>query len=345
MNFYLCGFIGTGTHNDPYRPSAANLPRGWSIIDLRPPGGGPDGHCLLGTNGTPTATGGGICYQLGANIRDGVGPLLRAFVANRLNLTLDDAADVRDIIRAILLNGREDGSRWRPLRPSGNRFELILGNELVDSWPYVAGGAVASDPFNRANGNIGGSNGWVAVQDDLAISSNVAQPATLSVLGVTRYDTDLGSADHWVGLTVIKLLKNGSAYNYAGVRMRMANPGTTDNGFAYEAGWAAGITEEQNLQRWDSGTATVLATSAVPMPMAGNFDLNGQAQGSSIAGWISGYQACAATDTNYPSYQMAGMHLYTESAVGDVLVDNWRAGTMYEGQPQGVSASLNRRGI
>ena len=44
------------------------------------------------------------------------------------------------ILMELLLQGSEDGKRWRSLEPAGNRYEVWLGNELVATMPCLRGG-------------------------------------------------------------------------------------------------------------------------------------------------------------------------------------------------------------
>lgn len=198
-HFYLAPYVGTGTVTDPFTPRGSEQP-GWSAIDIRPNGAVISGRALIAVP-TADAT---IGEYLGDD-PDGVSIAVRNLVQSRLGLTLA-ATRLRPILAELLMaHGREDGTRWRNLKPSRRRkrYEIYLDHQLFWSQPIVAGGVTYTESFTTGDSDtLGPDLTWTEIRGDIDIVGNLAQSVGTATDHIARADHDLSSADHYAQAVV-----------------------------------------------------------------------------------------------------------------------------------------------
>lgn len=124
MHYYLCRF------GDPGWPAGGeDLPE-WTSIELEP-----SGYAILAS---PKRYDGLRRYYLGDDALN-PSPVVHRKMAHAFKMNLSSKS-LGKILLELLLNGEEGGRRWRQLQPSGNRYEVWLGNELVATMPCLCGG-------------------------------------------------------------------------------------------------------------------------------------------------------------------------------------------------------------
>lgn len=126
---------------DSFRPEGSEDLELWTMIDLRPPGSR-EGICLLGSSEAPA----GAITLTDDPSKDSI--TSRRLLQNGVGVNVAGKHLGRQIL-GLMLDGKKDGSRWRPLMPSRHAWEVWLGNECIDRVPVVAGGAVSVfDDYN-----------------------------------------------------------------------------------------------------------------------------------------------------------------------------------------------------
>ncbi len=201
MRFFLDSFIGNGEYLNAFRPAHAD--GNYSIIDLRGVSTVPDGVCLVGAagfSGTPLMDFGDILDQkLKGNMK-------RA-LANRLGLTLE-LDDLRGIIAELmLLHGRQDGTRWKPLQATNQgRHEIFLGGETVYDAPVIEG-TVITDDFNRANDaeltDSAEGWSWTEVNGGQKLDTNQTKMVDASTVNTVRAESALATVDMYAQVKVV----------------------------------------------------------------------------------------------------------------------------------------------
>lgn len=153
MPLYLSPYIGTGVHDDPYRPVGQDTP-GASTIDIRldPTRADGDGigYALLWVSaGIPDPKG---AIKIADDYGERVSASIKTNVNTRLGLDFSRDATIQDIVETVLL--RPDTGKWHALRPKNGRLEAWLGSSTgKQRWinnPVLAGGTI-TDNFNRSN--------------------------------------------------------------------------------------------------------------------------------------------------------------------------------------------------
>ncbi len=329
----LARWRGTGGWRDAFTPDV-DLPGVWGCIDLRPDPTAVDGFCLVANADGSDLTGkASSLLKLGAldlNDTDTIGPVIRRMLGNRLNIDLTSDATMRDLIRAILLReARTDGSRWAPLQAAGNRFEVWIANQLIDTVPYVAGGAVGYEDFSGSDGSsIGNLQTWTEVTGNAQrVSGKVRCTSTGSIDGC-RCELDLGTADMYAKVSVATLTSVAN-YNYVATRARYA--AAADTHYHFEVGFA-GATNDTALYYWISGFSTVIAGDIVTAHPARPFNIICGAQGSSIKAWKNTDRSAApffsATDTHITTGSRGGLMVYNDDGVTTAEADDFEVGTL-----------------
>lgn len=230
MAVVLASLVGSGTSNDPFGVDGAA-----AIVDLRPDSRSGDGLALaLLADGAPVPQGALVLSDAPTG-KDASGATLSARIrnqlSNRLSLTVPNAS-LGNVVGEILLSGddRDSGTRtrWRSLRASRRRrrFEVWLGG-LLWQMPVVAGGAIVSDNFNRADSVVLGSSpegwSWTEVVGNFDIVSNTASDQ-VGGESSARADIDLASDDHYAQAACVK---DNPGSNEPGVLCRHAAAATT----------------------------------------------------------------------------------------------------------------------
>jgi len=181
MHHYITPYIGAGTEADPFRPRGSDQPI-WAAIDLRPDCTILSGRAIVALPVRQDEV--GMVY-LGEDL-DGISAAIKQAFESRFSLTLR-ANRLRNILPELLLeHAREDGTRWRPIRPSRlrRRLEIWLGGkEPLWMQPVFAGGVSIVDTFDRADADALGTSSdglfsWTEVVGDTDIVGNAARSIT-----------------------------------------------------------------------------------------------------------------------------------------------------------------------
>lgn len=330
MSLHLAPVVGSGTDEDPYRPGGVDNLASWAMLDLRAPADR-DGWCVVGsTDPLPERNG---VTRLAEHPSERSQASRRA-LRSALGVEVPDVG-VGRMLTTLLLDGRTDGTRWRPLMPNreARRYELWIG-ELIDTLPWVAGGALVADDFNRANGSLGGA--WALTTGTQVIDSNQLRSAGGSAL----HGTTLASDDMAVS---INLNNVSSARPAIGTLVRISVAGLAEwgvgtikwgvesSGFAasnaYNGRWRDddGIYEIYRFAGTDftpPSSATRLATLAAPRPAVGA-RLTTSAVGSTIRCAVPSEGInFAVTSTTYPTGRGHGIR---EGRNLSAWVDNYEA--------------------
>src|SRR3989337_877625 len=120
---YLAPYVGTGTEDDPFRPKGVDGLKTWTAIDLRADCTQAAGFALLAVE-TPNPSIGPYLGDDPDAERPGLPGLIRASLG-----VLPEATRLRDILAELLIvHGRDDGTRHRPMRPSKDgQYTIWLG--------------------------------------------------------------------------------------------------------------------------------------------------------------------------------------------------------------------------
>ncbi len=221
--FFLDTLVGDGDSENPFRPAHAD--GGGSIINLRPAP-----FCLVGAEaliGTPTLGFGDTLDQRLTGNR-------KRALANALGLSLDQT-DFRGIIaELLLLHGREDGTRWRPLKQDVNgRHRISLGGQSVYDAPVIVG-ATFTDNFNRSNETLETSANWANVLGAMSVTSN--ELAVDTNKSIYRCESAMATDDHYVECVVAThdqipginaRMSEGDSSNWDAYHFRSRPSGTT----------------------------------------------------------------------------------------------------------------------
>lgn len=310
--YYLSQYAGDGvTPGQEFRPAGV-LPAGWTSIDLRPDPTSAAGWCLLTL---PERADSSERHYLGesADVVPSVPGL--SGLEQRLGITLTPGRILRDTIAEILLNGTEDGTRWRSLRPGRDRRLVIhLGGEELWSQPVVAGGATYTEDFNTSDGvGLGPDLTWSLGGATWEIATNRARHDTLGVAAYARADHDAASSNVFAQAT-LATLTNVVSGTQCGVCCRFSATETTN--YLWMRTYT-GTVHTATLRKTVAGTRTDIA-SAVTVAFSAGEILRLEADGSSISGFLDGFTISDATDTSIASGTRGGLYGYVNQS-GDVI--------------------------
>lgn len=234
MYYYLSPYIGSGkiipdpkapggARDDRFRPLIASQPT-WHAIDLRPDCTRLDGWALCAVPERPAATDLARMHALGEDL-DAPSAAVRTGLGNRLGLTLEGGR-LRHIVPELLLqHAREDGTRWKPIRPTHRRrYEIWLGGtEPLWAMPVLSGGSSIADPF-AVDGDLAGSGpswtwsefvgtAWIISGGRAVLTGQVAENAA-------RADSDLVTDDHYAQVTLSSISADAEQNTQGGVLCR-----------------------------------------------------------------------------------------------------------------------------
>jgi hypothetical protein len=339
VRFYLSRYRGGGTVEDPFRPVVDG--ERWQSVDLRPDVSVGDGWCVVA--GPDDAATSRDVLVLGDH-PDDRSVACRATLNSRLGLSLTSGSIRRMLARLLIDEGREDGSRWRPLRPERDGWRVHLGDDgpvgsgllLV---PRVAGGAVYTDDFNRA---ALGAN-WTTVVGGWGIAANeLERSSTGAPLPAVRFNPLLDTDDHYCEVALRADGGGTTATKYIGPVVRF-DP--VDNTFY--AGLSRGGDNLRAIQRNVGGVFTTLAFDnsgwrSIWVPHFVRLEVNG----SSLRLYDANCLALTATDTSITG----NLHVGCAGSLGaeDPHADDFRtrdlAGTWWvRGEFAGNAAASSDR--
>lgn len=271
---YLAPYVGAGTEADPFRPRGAEQPD-WAAIDLRPDSRILSGVALMRVPVRDDTIG----MYLGDD-PDVIVGAVRASVQSRLGLVLRGAR-LRDIIPELLIeHAREDGTRWRPLKPMRDgMFRIYLGG-LFWQARVLRGGSTITESFNKADSTtLGPDLSWTEITGDASVVSNQIKLAADGVICLDRANTDLASADHYAQMVLLELARTGAVGVHLGVICRKDSTATAT--FYYYRCLISTTVNQHEMYKDVSGTFTQLGSTDGTDFAAGEV-VSVQANGSSI---------------------------------------------------------------
>lgn len=284
----------------------------WGSIDLRPDPRSADGWALVATNAdidAPTSE-----IQLLGDDVDAASPTANRWLANRLNASaIRDETTLRNAVRRLLLfEGRSDGTRWRPLRPSlvtrsdgrpsPRREYRIHLLDMVDRIPVIKGGATASDDFNRADSTNLGSD-WTEVVGNIHIVGNQIAPASTGTDYAMRWTSDLASDDHYCQIDAVAYPHE---FSHVSPACRF-DPAAVTYYRAVQRSTAGAATDDRTIQKCVSGSVSALAAQSQEVDPP--FSIRLTVDGSSLDMAIDGTTVMSVTDTSITGYKRPGVIL------------------------------------
>ena len=321
MRFFLDTLVGDGTldadSENPFRAEHADGAH--SMLNLRPAP-----FCLVGADaliGTPVIDFGDTLDQVLKNNR------IRA-LGNRLGITLDQT-DFRSIIAELMiLHGKEDGSRWRPLKQNTKgRHKIWLGQgQLVYDAPVIQG-TILQDTFVETGGDVllsshtatGPNSGyaWTNVLGALEVDDNQdrAEGETGVDNGRSRADSDLASADHYAELD-IDFFSSSSVASFGPI-VRFDPSADTH----YLLHLRDRSDDQYRIFETTTGTNTLVGsavTEALVLAHTYRLEING----SSLEGFKNGVSKITGTDTVVQGHKRAGITLSRGHQIDDFKAED-----------------------
>lgn len=134
MPFYLSEYIGTGTHQDPFRPAGTTLTGQFAAIDLRPDpsrlDGGTLNACLLWL---PAATADPKTIFLADTKDSALTNPTRNFIQNKLGVNLAGVPNTFSATVGFIMLNPPPANRWGVLLPTGDKFQVWLGSLVYEA--------------------------------------------------------------------------------------------------------------------------------------------------------------------------------------------------------------------
>lgn len=209
---------------------------------------------------------------------------------------------------------------WRP------------GGIVVPPPPQPQFAQVAADNFNRANGTLAGSNGWLATSDgSAAIVSSQASGVGASI--AADYRTETYSPDQFSQATVGSVLNSG---DFVGLTLRHSSSTNADYAALYFNN--AGSPQAAIYVRTAPGSYTAMTTVTIAAQTVGTVLLF-YAIGSVLVFQVGGVSMCSVTDSSVTG-GAPGITTY-----GTSTLDNWVGGNANMGAALGAqigSDNFNR---
>lgn len=324
-HYYVSQYIGTGTPTDKFRAAVVDGGGDTSTLDLRPDPTVVTGWCVATTSVRNDKAG---AVWLGQDILDTqMTTQHRNWVNTNLGVTIAAGTTYRDGFFQIMSSGEDPytgpRTKWRKILPTGDRWKLILAGQTIIDLPYIAGGAVATDDFNRANGNLDGNGGWKnklegGTNGTFTIATNELKDGNVWSWGVYT-NTANSSADHYSTITIGTV----SAANLVATA-RCADPATHNTGYQFT----------HDGSQWEISTCVNGGYSNVAYNAGSTYTTGDlvriEVNGSTITGLVNGAQKIQATNTSI-----------TTGLYGGVASDNNQVGriTAWETGPLGAAST------
>jgi hypothetical protein len=326
-HFYLAPYTGTGPFANPFRIRGSDQP-GWSQIDCRPR---PNVVAGLGWLAVPVRNDQPTMDYLGDQL-DSPSAANRLTVGNRLGITPQNQT-VRGLLAEVLTqHGREDGSRWRNVRPGRDGLRRIyLGGQLV--WPSGVGAAIAENWTCPDSDDLTCQLPWTVIESagvpgtgpGWRLVGNAAQLAGTDGENVELVATAFATDNHEVEAP-ISTFTYVSGLLICGIRTRMGD-GLANNGYQLDFRPDTG---QLRLLRADSfGSFTLLGET--PAAVAVGDVLFLRSDGSTHIGRLSGVDKLTVTDPVLSGTLHGGLYGNTNTA-GNVFAFGapWRGGGVGE---------------
>ena len=309
MQFFLDQFIGDGTADEkgenPIRPGTAD--GAWSMLDMRADTKQQAGFCLVGAE-----AGAGI-LDFGDDLAERVSNNRIRNLGNRLKVTLEETSLRGIIAELLILNGKEDGSRWRPLKQNiFKRHRIRLGGVIVYDAPVIQGTIIGDTMVEGSNTDITlhdatGPDAWgaswdVTGPDSLTIvaARDIAQAPGNKNNARARAIADLASDDHYAEHVITVYGSNSAAGMGPMVRYATA----ADSAYVFHIRERTG--DEFRLFKIVTGSFTQLAAATVAngtLPVTERLEVNG----SDLEGFEDTVSKVTATDTTFTGQVRCGI--------------------------------------
>lgn len=343
MPLYVAPLLGVGTDADPFRPPVVQP--GSGFIDLRADSTQP-GRGLLYLP-TPVSLPG---LQRIADELDHIPEQAERAVLGARFGVVPQALRANEVIAELLLDhGRNDGTRWKPLRPSKVRqqYEIFLGNSgriwsKAQFVPPSTTSFTETWPTDSSTLSSGQDQPWTETDNNLSVSSGVLRPLTFSALiNRARCDTVLDTDDHEHYATFICATRD-SNQRRGDLQVRFDTASTT---FYQAAARRDSDGDLRYLQKVVSGTITDLGTNTTD-PGTGVV-LYCSADGSTITMKLGGTIIHEVTDTAITGHVRVGVALRQDTDAGAYVgFDNHTAADLVAaaGHPAGRRTGAARFG-
>lgn len=302
----------------------------WSVIDLRPDPSVVDGYCLIASDHVHTDPN---LYYLGEeNLDEVMVSPLKTAVENRLGITLD-APDLRGAIAEIMvLHGRTDGSRWRPLIADMKGMVEIRLRGLIYRAPQIVGATYTEDFDTSNQENLGPDLTWTDVQGDWDVVSNRAEINNRgSPVNYDRAEHTASTDDQYCEAEIINFGQptSGGQSQFMPC-VRFLHTGNSSYGFMVAEDSDGDI---YKLRKTTTGTRSDI-TSDTGHTIALPETVKTTISGTTLKGWIDGTEKDSATDSSFSgsTYRRGGIYGYQAAQGTPALpaVDNFEFGDYTE---------------
>jgi hypothetical protein len=261
-------------------------------------------------------------------------------LASRLGVTLT-RGNLRHAAACLLLDGREDGTRWRPIWPERDGVYRIWLGGLLWAMPALRGGVTLADTFNVGNNTVlAGDLPWTEVVGaDWTTTSSLAQILGNNANAIAVCDTPLATNDMFAQFTIVTFTFGGGATHQLGPLVRKGLNATLTY-YMYEARRTTTPANDHRLIKSVAGTGSVLGTDD-PADVSNGEILKTEANGTSITGYLNGGVSVGpVTDSAIDGTTVGGKHVGMRSfanGTNNVTVDNFAAEDLVVGGETGIS--------
>lgn len=314
-HFYLGSYVGSGAGLDPFRPRGSDQP-GWSAIDLRPDGSLVAGRCLVAVPIRDDTIG----DYFGDDPTRAIPAPIKRRLENALGITLSDSTIRGAVAEILMVHGRTDGTRWKPLRPerTTRRYRIYLGGVLFDV-PVIAGGVSISENWNCADSaGLTCQLTWTEIEGTgWAIVTNRARVTAID--SIARAESDLDTDDHEVQATLVDWIQTGIVSAEVLCRKDVT---ATLTFYLFQPRIDASV---WRLFKAVNNSFTQLGADATPAPAAGDV-MKVRADGSSITGLVNGAASIGPiTDTAITANLRGGIRGFVNTGGDRADIDTWSA--------------------
>ena len=315
--YYLSPYVGDGSEQNRFKPRVAD--GDWVSIDFSSKAGGK--VALVRTERKVTTSFGDL--YLGDTLDAQLPLAVVRQLSNRLGVSLAYRGNLRGIVAELLIvQGREDGSRWRRLRATKGALQIWLRDLIYEMRPIM--NAAYSESFNQADSTtLGPDLTWTEVQNDWGTVSNRATPQTNNSGSAARAEHDLSSGDHYVESLVRYAT---SVSGVVGVAARFDSSAQTYYRAALDSAGRLDITRTVN------GSNTDLASQSRSIAANTDYLIRLECDGSTIRARVDSDAWLSTTDTQITGNTRFGMAGYRTNR--DLLHDYINSADLYAPVPQ-----------
>lgn len=321
--YYLDQYLGTGAPDDAFTPGLAYGPTGedvWSAIDLRPDPTRANGACLVVV---PTRVDGPGRLYLGDDPYATLDPATRTAIGLKLGVDLVSATLADSAVELLVEHGREDGTRWRPVKSGRGEpyLDVHLGG-LLKRVPLIRGGSRFDENWNCSDSTTSPSCQltWANVLGTLGILSNHLYSAADGP-NYARAESDVATADHEVQATTVAIDATGSFTDYYGGGPCCRFSSSAQTCYLYRVeGRDVWI---HKIFKCVAGTETALTSSLSSTNAAFGHTLKVKASGSTITATLDGTDIGNVTDTSITTGTRGGMMTKAQNDIGDSSRSRW----------------------